>query len=213
MKKTRKIPYRLILLIVLIVAVLGSAVSYGYAKYRKDIMLTNEVSGSNRLAEQFQLLQGSAAAQADGSYTFSGDASTSETYYMIPGTTIAQTPMIRIVGKTDLDAYLYLEVIGDLDSRMQYTIASDWTKLEGVTGKHNGSIYVWHNGARMNAESVKSANGTDGSVDLEIPVLEGSFSLDPMPISNSQALSFCGYLLQADNAGAKETFENRFSFK
>ena len=215
MKKANKFPYRLLLLVVLALAVIVSVVGTGYAKYKTDVILTNEVSQSNQLADSFRLLQKQAAVQPDGSYVFSDSPVTSEAYYLIPGIHIDQTPYIVVTGKTDIPAYLYLEVIGSgLDPKLGYQLASDWTRLEGVKGRQGGDMYVFRDGFVLDAESLsQNTAGDTVTHDLKVDILASGFGLGREPITAEQDVSFCGYLLQAAHDSALETFVSRFPQK
>lgn len=116
-------------------------------------------------------------------------------YKAQPSTDLPKDPYVRIVGKTAVPAYLYVEVVDGLSgSGLGYTMASCWTKLDGVTGStYGGQIYVYNNGELV----------TDSTDLSQIHLLDGNKITvgDSVTIDSEIALSFYGYLAQA-TAGA-----------
>ena len=149
-----------------------------------------------QLAESFRLQEHEAVQAEDGHYTLGSAVVTTNTYKLIPGLTIPKDPYVSIIGKTDIDAYLYLEVIEDsLAAQLTYEIDdTTWTLLSGMTGPHGGALYTYAAGL-VNDQST----GLD-----HIPVLKNnSFSLTPIPVTGStEALKFCGFLVEPTGAEA-----------
>ena len=120
-----------VLAVALILLLLVSALTAGaYAKYRSQVIVANEISYSNRLASSFKLLDPEAGATDNGF---------AASHYLIPGTTIKPSPVLQIEGKTQIPAYVYLEIKGPSSLvRTDY-----WRPLDGVTGKNGGTIFVY----------------------------------------------------------------------
>lgn len=173
-------------LLLLVLVIIGSVAGYALGKYRSDYVLTNHVTVSTRLVDSFQL---TAVRKADGK---SVEESEAETAYLIPGTELNFELLIQ--GKSDIGAYLYVEVTGE-----GAELSSDWRPLDNVVGKHGGAVYAY-------------SKALDGSqADLRVPLLKKGLS----PTSDeaeSAPLSFCGYLLQVNGEPTRGTDAMRTTF-
>lgn len=73
-----------------------------------------------------------------------GNNVTGNQYDVMPGMVIPKDPFITITGKTEVPAYLYVEIANELDADVYaWSVTNNWEKLEGVTGKNGGSVYVY----------------------------------------------------------------------
>ena len=192
MKFFQKPKFLVPVLLLLILLIIGSVAGYALGKYRAEVVLTDSVTARTQLVDSFRLQtvrSGSGAAeQADA-----------DTAYLLPGT--ALDLQLAIDGKTAIRSYLYVEITGDLDPAL---ISENWSRLEGVTGKHGGAIYAY--------QSI-----LDGSQEnLTIGILRKPLTMDADAETSLPSLSFCGYLLQITSEAergadqAKETFIDRF---
>ena len=98
----------------------------GSAKYRTQVVQANALHNSDSLATSF---------------TLTGSAENT----LLPGTTDTFAPVITITGKTEIPAFLYLELLGPEDAELDEA----WTKLEGVVGKNGGQVYAYQDGAAL----------------------------------------------------------------
>lgn len=184
----------LLLLLVLLIA--GSITGYVVAKYKTDVVMTDEISYSTQLADSFRLV---AERTETGKRAVTEEEPVRDTVYLIPGTSVNLS--IQLNGKSDIQSYLYIEVLGATESEQ---LTDDWTLLEGVTGKHGGAVYTYKN----------ILDGTEA--DLSVPILKETITTDPIPSEESSSLTVCGYLLQIngeakrDPEQAKITFTNMF---
>ena len=118
-----------LLLLVLVVGILFP-VSGSSAKY------TTQVSLSGKINYQF-----------DNTLATSLKVDGTDTYKLIPGTTVTPGAKVIVTGRTETPAYLYVTVSGMYAPKL----TDDWTKLEDVTGAGNATVYVY-NGAAIPKE-------------------------------------------------------------
>lgn len=177
-------------------------------KYVKRDSRPGELVVGAKLADSFKLVEHEAVRNEDGSYTLDSALVTSNTYKLIPGLTIPKDPYIAISTKTPIKAYLYLEVIEEeISSKLSYEINdTDWTLLSGLTGPHGGAVYAYRDGLLID-------NLTPDLDHISI-LKDNSFSLSRTPVTGtSEALRFCGYLVQPTETDttAAEAFNGKFS--
>lgn len=165
-------------LLLILLVVLSMLVSNGYSKYRTQMIVANEVEYSNQLAASFTM----------------ENAEPSEAV-LIPGTTIQWNPKIHVEDKTELPAYLYVEVVGDL----AVMPAEKWS-LTDCVGYHGGKVYVY----------ADALTGGEGEPDEFQFFQSNTIQLSNIPSSNPQTLSCYAYMIQiTDQAeSAAEIFSN-----
>ena len=128
-------------LLLLIATVITANVVFG--KYTTEDRIYGTVAVSNQLATRFALQEHQALQQEDGSYVLDADSLvTTNTYQLIPGLTIPKDPFISIENKTEIPAYLYVEVVPDsISPSVSYSVNTTlWQLLTGVTGPHGGQV-------------------------------------------------------------------------
>lgn len=184
---------------------------------KESAQVTNTfvAAGGGELADTFELKEHIAEKQADGNYAL-GDTETTDTvtgtnYSVVPGVNLPKDPYVKVTGKTDAPAYMYIEVVDGLaNTGLSYTLESCWADT-GLTGSHNGKIYVYSdaNGAVILNEDTDQDLTVGILVDDEVVVADG----DAFNLTDTQvALSFYGYLAQANAGnGAASAFTACFS--
>lgn len=196
MSKKKTLLTILAVMLVCCIAVTGT-LAVLFAKTSEPVVNTFTAAGDGKLVTgEFTLKEHIAAKQTDGSYKLT-EETTSDTvkgnnYYVLPQTNLPKDPYITITGKTNAPAYLYVEVVGELPTGMSYDMADCWTKLDGVTGNHNGVIYVYNNGTPIDDEST----GLDNISIIKNDTITVS---DEPGLTEGQevSLSFYAYLGQA----------------
>lgn len=155
----------------------------------------------------FFILENEVTKLDDGSYEIGEEAvlALGNNYSVLPGLVLPKNPFARINGKTDIPAYMYIEVIDTItDVGLTYDISDDWVLLEGITGPNGGSVYSYGED-KLITEDVTDVAIIDGDKitvpeDPEFPT-EGD---DP-------ELTFYGYLGQASaGTDAASAFTNCF---
>ena len=172
----------------------------GYSKYITQTTVANEVQYNNTLAESFKLLDVPAVQQEDGSYEqdTSSDAQPTSgfSYKLIPGITLPAAPYIEITGKTEIPAYLYIEV--DNDGPVELTFDSSWTELSGVTGKNGGTVFVYDDGEAL--------TGDDPDAVLTVQTFTVD-ELDKIPTTDEGEVKVYAYMIQkVGEATAEQAF-------
>ena len=162
----------LILGVVLLLLLLGALlIPGGSAKYRTQVVQANTVSFDDRLASAFTLTHEQAA---DGVFRAE----------LLPGKTETFEPVITVTGKTEIPAWLYLEIKGPADA----AAGEDWVELTGVTGKNGGRMYAY-------ADVLTNANGADFTISPAITV-----TWSAVPSENTDTtLQIFAYMIQRES--------------
>lgn len=151
----------------------------------------------------FYLLEHGIEADDLGVYTQTDDIVDGNEYKVLPGVDLPKDPYLNIIGKTEVAAYLYVEVVDGLgeDSPLSYELAGCWADT-GLTGDNGGKIYVY--------------SGADGAIlvtdDVTVSILKDNKIVvaddAELDADAELALDFYGYLAQAsagDGAAAAFT--------
>ena len=183
-----------LLILLAVVLLIGATVGTAVGKYVTTITVPGKVVFTADLAEEVKLQEHQAKRNADGSYSLTGEIAQPDlngnhnTYDLLPGLDIPKDPHITISNKTPIEAYLFVEVVesGDVDTEnkvITYSMDSGWLKLNGVTGKNNGTVYVYK-GEDSSAKVLDENIGTDWTAKILAPLTEGK----PETIRVSQML-------------------------
>ena len=140
----RKTFFRLVLLFAIVVVLIAAFVGSSLGKYKTTIELSSNVSFSAKLADELILQEHEAVHKTDGSYELnSNKVVTENSYVLIPGLNVPKDPHVVISGKTDIPAFLYVEVIDALgNDAISYNLAECWQKISD-SGKYGGEVYVY----------------------------------------------------------------------
>jgi hypothetical protein len=196
--------------VVLLTGVVSIATSGTKAKYRQtvqagDVAVTVNADLVSGLEVKEHLLTG---ANYDDYSLDSNTEVSSNSYTLMPGVPIPKDPFVKITGKTAIPSYLYVEVVDPAglvtsgsEAAFTYSLRSGWTKLDGVTGKHGGTVYVY--------------TGTLSTGDSTVPILQDDriiiTSYFDKASNYSGTLTFYAYLAQkVDSKTAVQTFEAQF---
>lgn len=188
----------------IIMAVVGGFV---YSKYVKQDKLDGQISITAELGT-IQLLEHEAVKTDKGNYEFTEvlyDGTVGKegnTYdHVLPGLDIPKDPYIKVEGKTPIPAYIFVEVVADVNfdeynghvqNKLAYSLTSSWKKLESVTGEHGGSVYVYASG--------DTAISVIGNID-KLSILEGDKIIvsQKVSIDPPAKLEFYASMAQAVN--------------
>lgn len=201
MKKI-KMNLRLIVGFSLILILCCSLVMSGMlAKYKTETVIANEVDYTNTLAESFKLLDKPVARQEDGSYALDETADAQPTsgfsYKLIPGITIPAAPYVEIKGKTEIPAYLYLEI--ENTSGAALTFDDKWSELSGVNGKKGGTVYVYDNGTALTGDD-------EEAVDVYSTFTVDTLSKYPDDLTEGEVKVYAYLLQKVEDTSAADTY-------
>ena len=114
---------------------------------------------------------------------------------------------MQVVNKTPIRAYLYVEVVENLNVAIKYQMAPAWEKLNSVTGKNGGTVYVYQTGGTSvltheNCENTEipiltKPEGWSGEIRVSQHLLENDTSADDV-------LTFYAYLFETFKEGEDE---------
>lgn len=155
MTKRMRLRCFLLVLIFLQSMILSTLCNYAYAKYVKSETMGGNVTVTVDIGT-ILLREHRAERQPDGSYELIGvDSSllcdgtdhshpTTNSYTLLPGLDVPKDPHVVITKPNLLPVYIYVEVVDGLgtDSGIHYSMSS-WTKMDGVTGLHGGTVYYY----------------------------------------------------------------------
>lgn len=144
--KNKKFRARLRLLIILTLLLLP-LIGFAAGKYIQTISQKETVTFTARLAESVELREHKAKRTDTGKYALSKtDYITNETqsYILIPGLDVDKDPHIVITGKTDIPAYLYIEVVDSpANPAITYQLEKHWQKTDKKESQHEGTVYIF----------------------------------------------------------------------
>lgn len=180
---------------------LSVSVFAAFSKYIKDIPVEGTVTLHADLADSMVLVESKAQKDPyNGSYSLTAAETNSNQYVLLPGLDVPKDPKIRIEGKSDIPAYLYVEVISTLPTTVTYSLTDQWTYLE-LTGPNGGKIYGYN-------------TVLDGSVEkLTVSILQDNmlYVSDKLERSAQGTLTFYAYMAQKVGAADRaDTFTGMF---
>lgn len=122
-------------------------------------------------------------------------------YDIMPGMVIHKDPYVAINAKTDVPAYLYIEVINNLSFSTKVndveTLVIDpdhWLELAGVTGPNSGKVYVYTTDKTSPAIITDDITATNIIKDNKFTVNE---NVEPTELDADETLKFNAFLAQA----------------
>ncbi len=197
-RKVQKVYIISMFLVSLILAAAGTGAVY--AKYVKKTEFKGNVTVQADLVDTFELFEHVAERTTLGDYSLGATEVSGNEYVLMPGVDIKKDPQIRITGKTEVPAYLYIEVVDTTPGTVTYSIESCWSVVADVTGPNGGIIYVY-----------TSELTTNMTIDIIVDnVLTVKDSL-VHPVAESYSLDFYAYMAQKNGeATAEAVFTSNF---
>ncbi|MBR5786614.1 MAG: hypothetical protein IKY41_07970, partial [Clostridia bacterium] len=199
----------------ILVVLLAIATGGVFSKYQQSVVANEEVNikvSSGVLASVFTLQEHKAIQTDDGNYHLDANIPVFEnTYYVLPGVDLPKDPHFTILKETDVEAYLYVEIINNLgdNNGLSYEVTTDWKKLD-IKGENNGDLYVYTGGE----ETAKAITKGFDTQDAGLMILQDNkIAVDPVNKSSitEVSISFYGYLAQASRGNdASSVFTNCF---
>ena len=136
-------------LLIILVLVLLALTTFAVGKYMKTMGHSGTVSFTARLASNLEIWEHQVQRNGDGTYSLDRNTPVHENaYVLIPGLDVAKDPYVLISGKTDIPAYLYVEIVtATIDSYagkplITYTPANGW-KVSDKEPLHGGTVYEY----------------------------------------------------------------------
>ena len=207
----------------LVIPLLLGLVGFVSAKYVTTSEKEYTVTFTADLAETFVLQEHEAIRQPDGSYTLSTDDTkvkiSGQEYKILPGLDIPKDPHIVITDKSEIPAYLYIEIVENVDTMevdntdvklISYglttnwiPVPSDWNPSNPVTPKHGGIIYIYKGDSNTPVKLVKDSTDPSASTNYTIPILQNDKVYVSQHVKHintngtSDLLTFYAYLIEA----------------
>ena len=138
--------------------------------------------------------------EEDGTYTVDKNATPVESNKydkLAPLMAAEKDPFISFNGKQiETPSYLFVEVVDETNKAITWNVTDSWVKLEDVTGKNGGAVYVY------STDKAKGAvlQGTHEDIYiLQGDKIEAASNFDTLANADGAnlTLSFYGYLCQA----------------
>lgn len=128
-----------------LVCVISVSGTLAYLTARSDSVTNTFTATGTKLAEEFTLDESKANPDKTlGAYVLNEEERVQRNEYaVLPGTTVAKDPTIHIGGRTDVPAYLYVEVLDRTSQGITYSLSKNWQVLDGVMGYNGGTVYVY----------------------------------------------------------------------
>ena len=129
------------------------------------------------------------------------------TYKVVPGVTLPKDAFVKLTRTNTTPAYLFIEVDNNLDTSV-FTMNVDadvWRKLDGVTGKNGGDVYVLGTAANPTVlGAVTAENGVYHIIEGNKVAVASNAQLKITKDSND-TIKFYAYICQATVAKADGT--------
>ncbi len=191
----------------IVIASSGTKANYKQRRPVQSVPVTITVNAD--LAEKLEVKEHVAERQASGEYVLGSDFTTANTYHLMPGVDIPKDPKVYVTGKTEIPAYLYIEVVDNTGIVYSYQIDSRWTELTNVSGKHDGRVFVYQN------RSITDADTEQGTLTVGILKdnrITASPDLDLTSDYEDATLTFYAYMAQAaDSKTAEQIFSSQLA--
>ena len=206
--------------IVVIAAIVAGLVSAMYKQERQVVSAPTQITVSADLADTLEVWEHEAYRTDLGDYKLmTGEEDVEESlvhgnnYTLMPGVDIPKDTFVRVTGKTEIDAYLYIEVKSTVnDPAVTFEVDSaGWTALtdgeNAVTGPGGGKVYVYRNGTKLNLANFSGEQKIAVLTDDEVKVGQ---ALDHSSTADSSVLTVYAYMAQALNLNAYDAFTTAF---
>jgi len=132
---------------------------------------------------------------------------TSNTYNVVPGSTIPKDPRVSVTEKNDVPAYLYVEIVNNTNGIISFTVDNTkWIKVDDATAPHGGTVYVW------NAQLVDDLTATSIISGNKVSVKNVGEN-ETLSFGETNSVSFYAYLAQSvvgEYSTAKDVFNECF---
>lgn len=169
--KHNRQPYITSAILIAVICVGLMLVNFLYAKYVKELSFSGNVTISANLAEGFALYEHKVTQNNDGSYVMGDVIVDKNEYHVLPGINIPKDPTVSITKKSDVPAYLFVEVVDKVDHDViKFNIASHWKKVEGAVPRHGGVVYVF----TVDGAAAKLTDETNADLINSIGIIAGN---------------------------------------
>lgn len=183
-------------LFMILVLLLMSLVGFVVGKYITTIEKKDVVTFTAKLAEKVELKETKVRRNEDGSYGQPDKSLTTQAqeYILIPGLDVPKDPYIVIQGKTEIPAYLFVEVVDNTPNEaLRYALTDNWVESNLRAPKNAGAtLYVYTDEDKNPVEIVSNYEG--------ISILKDNFFYVDQKLKSgvsSNALTFYAYLEEA----------------
>lgn len=153
MKKLQKWLPGFLIFAVLLASLAGGA---AYAKYVTQKQFDGSVTIKAELGT-ITLQEHTANRKEDGSYELLTSTTDKNEYIIIPGLDIPKDPFVTVTRTSPIPVYVFIEVVDTIESENKNVITytadpANWLKVDGVTGKNGGMVYVYTTNGSAAAE-------------------------------------------------------------
>lgn len=174
-----------------------------HAKYARQVGVSGSIAIDSTLGGI--AVQETEPDYSNGQYYFNrsaGDVTTTFDYYLVPGSDIACDAYVLVTDKTEVPAYVYVE-INDKLVNGSFSISDNWLET-GFTGAHEGTVYVYTAGTEEAVTVYLGDGRTSERGELIIPIIEDDL-IDVTANANAEADdnttdSFWAYMIVSGEA-------------
>jgi len=212
--------------VVVLTGIVSIATSGSKASYKTEQVVTQtpaKVTVDANLADDLEILEDTVSRNASGKYNLETGDTTSNTFHLMPGVQVAKSPFVKVTGKTEIPAYLYIEVDDDTvwseaNQRFEYKIGdvvaysyridpSNWIRISEYTDR---KIFVYaHNNEPA---TVTNADNLSYINILKEKYIDVTADFDPDSFPACVEMNFFAYMAQAaDSKSAYEIFRTQLA--
>lgn len=185
-------------LLIVLTLLLIALTTFTVGKYITTIQKPGTVTFNAKLAENVMLVESRINRKADGIYETTSETITgAQSYTLIPGLDVPKDPHIVITGKTEIPAYLYIEIVNDTidtyngQSVITYDIAAGWSQSTRAA-QHGGTVYQYD--TKLDKASAKATYYI-----LKDNKVTVSQHIKHADTDGADLLTFYAYLVEATN--------------
>lgn len=209
----------MVVVIVAIAAIVTGLVSAMYKQERQVVSAPTQITVSADLADKLEVREHEAYRTELGDYRLKTgeEDGIPETfvqinhYTLMPGVDIPKDTFVRVTGKTEIAAYLYIEVKNTAnDPAITFEVdPANWTALTDgentVIVPDGGTVYVYRNGTKIDLETFSDSRDVAVLTDNTVRVGQGLNHS-----STDSVLQVKAYMAQAMNLSAYDAFDAAF---
>lgn len=211
--KDNKTKILLILCILLSIGFISTAFAY-IRESTDEVVNTFTASGGGELFDKdnpdeskrgvFKLDESKAEITSNGTYELDEETRVyANEYKVLPSVNIPKDPKITIKNKTEVPAYLYLEVVNDCSGYFSFELEDYWLPLTDAVGSHSGNVYVYTPSTGTTLNAIPS---------LELGVIKSDLLITNSSLTESEAknLTFYAYMAQTGIGNEAVTYNTCF---
>ena len=195
----------------------------GSANGGEGVTNTFTAKGGGKMLESpdgFQIIETNVTTDSDGNIVNVTGATNTNTsgnsYEVIPDTKVPKKAVVAVDGKTDVEAYLLLEVVSTLDKNVfDFTVGDDWQEVkdasgDSLVGAKGGTVYVYSAKTGTKAPIIVKSDVPGVGILKNDEVIVKDATESTMESLSEGTLEFYAYLAQSTIGTPAEAYTTSF---